>query len=216
MLSQLRPALVSFAALTIVTGVIYPAVVTAVANFAFTDKADGSIITRDGQPIGSSLICQNFTDAKYFWPRPSSAGSTGYDAVSGSGSNLGSSNPALRDAVASRAKALQAAHPDRAGQPVPIDLVTASASGLDPHLSPEAIEYQVERVARARGLDPADLRRIVAEHTEARTIGVLGEPRVNVVKLNLALDHPHPEARIQHHAHAPLGWRWRGFVTDQD
>lgn len=214
MLSQIRPAVVSFAALTLVTGVLYPAAVTIVAKVAFADKAEGSIITRDGHPIGSSLIGQNFADTSYFWPRPSSAGANGYDAVSGSGSNLGPSNPALHEAIAARVKAVKAAHPDRASQPVPTDLVTASGSGLDPHLSPEAIDYQVERVAHARGLNPSDLRRIVTAHTEQRTFGVLGEPRVNVVELNLALDQPNPVPKSQRHAEAPLGWRWRGFVTN--
>ncbi|MFT3787246.1 MAG: potassium-transporting ATPase subunit KdpC [Tepidisphaeraceae bacterium] len=186
-MTVIRPAVVIFLMLTLITGIVYPAVVTAVAQFAFPRQANGSIITRDGRPIGSSLVGQNFADARYFWPRPSYAGSTGYDATSGSGSNLAPSNPALADAVRQRVATLRSADPGN-DQPVPVELVTASASGLDPHLSPAAVEHQLSRVARVRGLSEAQVRTLVQNHTTRRTLGLLGEPVVNVVELNLALD----------------------------
>jgi K+-transporting ATPase ATPase C chain len=172
--------------LTILTGVIYPLLVTGVARVAFPREAGGSVIVRDGKSIGSELIAQPFTDAKYFWPRPSAAK---YDASNAAGSNLAPSNPALEEAIASRTAALKAADPTNRS-PVPIDLVTASGSGLDPHISAQAAEYQADRVARARNLPPADVRALVARHVESPSFGMLGEPRVNVLKLNLALDAP--------------------------
>lgn len=186
-MSVLRPTIVVFILLTLVTGVIYPAVVTAVAQVAFPRQANGTLIERDGKPIGSSLIGQNFSGPGYFWSRPSSAGSTGYDAANSSGSNLGPSHPGLAEAVKGRVAALRAADPGN-DAPVPIDLVTASASGLDPHISVAAAEFQSGRVARTRGMDAAAVRKLIEEHTEGRTLGVLGEPRVNVLQLNIALD----------------------------
>jgi K+-transporting ATPase ATPase C chain len=150
-------------------------------------KANGSLIVKDGKPVGSSLIGQSFSDPKYFWSRPSATGPTPYNASASSGSNLGPTNPALIDAVKARVQALRDADPGNR-QPVPVDLVTASASGLDPHISPAAAEYQLARVARVRNLNPVAVRKLVAEHTEGRQFGILGEPRVNVLELNLALD----------------------------
>jgi K+-transporting ATPase ATPase C chain len=196
MLSQLRPALVSFVALTLITGVAYPLAVTAVAKVAFPQQAEGSLIVRDGQAVGSSLIGQNFTGPGYFWPRPSAAGSTGYDAASGSGSNLAPSNPALIEAVKARVAALRAADTGN-DRPVPVDLVTASGSGLDPHISVEAAEYQLARVARSRGVALAEMRRLLDANTEGRVLGLLGEPRVNVFRLNLAMDAAWPRAARQ-------------------
>lgn len=185
--SRLRACLVLFALLTLLTGVVYPLLVTGVAQAFFYDQANGSLVVRDGKVVGSELIGQSFTDPRYFWPRPSATGPTPYNAASSTGSNLGPTNPALNDAVRDRAAALRAAHPDQTG-PVPVDLVTASASGLDPHVSPAAAEYQVTRVARARNLEPEQVRRFVHAHTEGRTLGILGERRVNLLRLNLALD----------------------------
>jgi K+-transporting ATPase ATPase C chain len=164
--------------------VVYPLIVTGIAQAAFPHRANGSVIIRDGIAVGSELIGQTFDDPKYFWGRPSAVN---YDAGSSSGSNLGPTNPDLLEIVKERADKLRAAHPDQTG-PVPVDLVTASASGLDPHISPAAAEYQVERVANARGIDPMRVRQLVQDHTSGRTLGVLGEPRVNVLRLNLALD----------------------------
>lgn len=185
--SQLRPALMSLALLTIVTGVIYPLVVTAIAQLAFPHQANGSLLFRDGQPVGSALVGQQFDAPKYFWGRPSATTPFPYNAASSSGSNLGPTNPALVEQARARLAALRQADADNP-LPVPVDLVTASGSGLDPHISPAAAEYQVGRVARARGLDEGEVRRVVAAHTEGRTFGLLGEPRVNVLELNLALD----------------------------
>jgi K+-transporting ATPase ATPase C chain len=206
----LRPAIVCFVLLSLITGAIYPAIVTGIAQVAFRSGANGSLIERDGKAIGSELIGQNFTGPGYFWTRPSAAGATGYDGASASGSNLGPNNPAWHEAVGERVKALRAAHPERADGPVPTDLVTASGSGLDPHLSPEAVEYQLARVAKARNMSEADLRQLIAALTEPRLFGVLGEPRVNVLKLNLALDQP-SAGRVSHHS-SPMGYRWRGFA----
>ena len=191
MRAQLRPALVSLALLILVTGVVYPLVVTGVAQVVFHRQANGSLIEQDGKVVGSELIGQAFDDPGYFWGRPSATGPFPYNAAASSGSNLGPSNDALTEAVQARIDALAAA--DQAlgidnTAPVPVDLVTASGSGLDPHISPAAAEYQVQRVARARGLDVEQVRLLVAEHTEGRQLGFLGEPRVNVLKLNLALD----------------------------
>jgi K+-transporting ATPase ATPase C chain len=185
--SQLRPALVSLALLTVVTGAVYPLAVTAIAQVLFPRQANGSLLFRDGQPVGSALVGQPFDAPGYFWGRPSATAPFPYNAASSAGSNLGPTNPALAERVRARLAALRQADPDNP-LPVPVDLVTASGSGLDPHISPAAAEYQVRRVARARGLDERVVRRLVAESTEGRTFGLLGEPRVNVLKLNLALD----------------------------
>lgn len=187
MLNQLRPALVSLTVFTVLTGVIYPLLTTGVAQIFFPAEANGSLVTREDRAIGSSLVGQYFDDPKYFWGRSSATTPTAYNAAASSGSNLGPTNPALIDAVKQRREALHKADPGN-GEPVPVDLVTASASGLDPHISPKAAEYQISRVARARGLDEASVRRFVAQHTQGRTIGLLGEPRVNVLEVNLALE----------------------------
>ena len=187
MSSELRPAIVLVATLTLLTGVVYPLAVTGVARLAFPRQAGGSLIVRDGRVVGSRLIGQAFDDPRFFWGRPSATGPVAYHAAASSGSNLGPLNPALHDAVAARIAALRAADSTATG-PVPVDLVTASGSGLDPHISPAAAAYQVTRVARSRGLEPAAVRALVAKHTEGRAFGLLGEPRVNVLELNLALD----------------------------
>lgn len=186
----LRPAVSLFVFLSVVTGLLYPMLVTGVARIAFPDAAAGSLIIRDGKPIGSALIGQDFSDPKYFWGRPSATAPQPYNAGASSGSNQGPLNPALADAVKARVAALHAADPGNR-RPVPIDLVTASASGLDPHISPAAADYQVERVARTRHLEVKTVRQLLAENTEGRDLGVFGEPRVHVLKLNIALDaHP--------------------------
>ena len=208
MLRQLRPAIASFVCLSIITGVIYPAIVTGIAKVAFADKASGSLIVHEGTAIGSDLIAQPFTGPKYFWPRPSAAN---YDAAAASGSNLGPSNPALADAVAARVKAVREADPG-ATEPVPAELVTASGSGLDPHISVAAANYQAARIARARGLAETDIRQLIEQNTEDRTLGLLGEPRVNVLRLNLLLDHV-IKAAAPHGEHV-VGWRGRGFLPE--
>jgi K+-transporting ATPase ATPase C chain len=187
MKSQLRPAIVVFALLTLVTGVAYPLLVTVIGQTAFPHQANGSILTRDGKAVGSELIGQQFEQPRYFWGRPSATSPMPYNAGSSAGSNLGPTNPDLKEAVAKRVQAIRQAHPEQTG-PVPVDLVTASASGLDPHISPAAAEYQVARVAKVRGMNADTVRKLVAAHTESATLGVLGEPRVHVLKLNLALD----------------------------
>lgn len=184
---QLRPTLVIFVAMTLLTCVIYPLVVSGIAWTVFPSAAHGSLIVKDGKTIGSKLIGQAFDDDKYFWSRPSATRPYPYNGGASSGSNLGPINPALLDAVKQRVADIKARHPDQKGD-VPVDLVTASASGLDPHISPAAAYYQVERVAAARSLPPDHVRKLVAEHVEGRTLGLLGEPRVNVLLLNLALD----------------------------
>ena len=186
MRNEIRPALVILLVMTVITGVLYPLLVTGIAQVVFPRQANGSLIVRGGVVIGSSWIGQTFTDSKYFWSRLS-ATSPPHNAGSSSGSNLGPTNPALLEAVRGRIAALRAADPD-AALPVPVDLVTASGSGLDPHISVAAAEYQVRRVARARGLVPEAVRRLVAGHTTGRFLGVIGEPVVNVLELNLALD----------------------------
>jgi K+-transporting ATPase ATPase C chain len=172
-------ALIAF---TVITGVAYPLIVTGIAQMAFNDQANGSLVEKDGKVLGSSLIGQPFSGPKYFWSRPSATSPMPYNGAASSGSNQGPTNPALKDAVAERIKALGGK------TPVPADLVTASGSGLDPHISPAAAEYQIERVAKARNLAEDKLRALVAQHTEGRQLGILGEPRVNVLELNLALD----------------------------
>jgi len=192
--TQLRPALTVFALLTIITGVIYPLAVTGIAQVMFPSQAKGSLImTEDGKAFGSELIGQQFDDPKYFWGRISATGTFAYNAFNAenltgsSGSNYGPQNPALMEMVQERVDALKAADPDNS-LPIPVDLVTASASGLDPHISVAAALYQVNRVAAARGLTEADVQSLIEKYTEGRQIGILGEPRVNVLLLNLALD----------------------------
>jgi len=183
----LRPAFVVFFVLTLVTGIAYPLVATGLAQALLPAQAGGSLITRDGKPVGSALIGQSFTDPGHFWGRPSATGPMPYNAGGSSGSNQGPLNPALVDAVKRRTEALKAADPDNT-LPVPVDLVTASASGLDPHISVAGAHYQAGRVARKRGIEPALVQALIARHTEGRMLGVLGEPRVHVLALNLALD----------------------------
>jgi K+-transporting ATPase ATPase C chain len=187
MRTQLRPALVSLAALTLITGFLYPLVVTGVAQVLFPRQANGSLILIDGKPVGASLIGQPFDAPKYFRGRPSATSPFPYNAAASSGSNLGPTNDALMKAVQVRIDALKTADPDNP-LPLPVDLVTASASGLDPHISPAAAEYQIRRIARVRGLDETVVWKLVAQHSEGRQLGVLGEPRVNVLTFNLALD----------------------------
>jgi potassium-transporting ATPase KdpC subunit len=187
MYSLLRPAIVLYLILTAITGVIYPLVVTGIGQALFARQANGSVIVRDGKAIGSSLIAQSFTHPKYFWSRPSATTPQPYNGTASGGSNLGPLNPALLDAVKARIDALHAADPDNKA-PIPVDLVTASGSGLDPEESVAAANYQAGRVARARGLSEERVRTLIAAHTEGRLLGVLGEPRVNVLDLNLALD----------------------------
>ncbi|MGH7741231.1 MAG: potassium-transporting ATPase subunit KdpC [Candidatus Eiseniibacteriota bacterium] len=187
MRTELRPALLMLLALTLLTGVGYPMVITGIARVAFPRQAEGSLILRDGQTVGSRLIGQNFDAPQYFWGRLSATGPVPYNAAASSGSNYGPLNPALFNAESTRIAALRSADPT-ASAPVPVDLVTASGSGLDPHLSVAAAEYQVARVARARGLAPDSVRQLIRRHTCGRTWGVLGEPVVNVLELNLAMD----------------------------
>jgi potassium-transporting ATPase KdpC subunit len=195
--AQLRPALLSLLALTLITGVVYPLVVTGIAQVAFPRQANGSLLVENGRVRGSALIGQPFDDPRYFWGRLSATGVHPYNAFNGealagsSGSNLGPLNPALAEAVQARIDALRAADP-QAAPPYPADLVTASGSGLDPHISPAAAEFQVRRVAAARGLSEEQVRQLVARHTAGRDLGLLGEPRVNVLQVNLALDREAP------------------------
>ena len=192
---NIRRNLVVAALMTVVTtvllGVIYPLAITALAQVLFPDQANGQLIVRDGKTIGSRLIGQGFSSPGYFRPRPSAAG-MGYDAANSAGSQLGPTNRKLLEAVTSN---IEAARKEKPNVPVPIDLVTASASGLDPHLSPAAADFQVPRVARERGMAEAEVRSLVAAHTEGRQFGFLGEPRVNVLELNLALDWERPIER---------------------
>lgn len=190
MLKEIRPAVVSFLLLTLLTGIAYPLLVTGISQGLMSDKAGGSLIVKDGKPVGSELIGQSFSDPKYFWSRPSATGPMSNNASASSGSNLGPTNPALMDAIKARVQALHDADPGNTS-PVPVDLVTASASGLDPHISPAAAQYQLSRVAAARKLSPEVVKNLVADYTEGRQFGMLGESRVNVLKLNLALDAVH-------------------------
>lgn len=182
-----RPALVLFVALTLLTGLAYPLAVTGIGQALFSAQAAGSLILRDGRPVGSSLIGQHFSDPKYLWGRPSATSPTPYNASGSGGSNLGPLNPALADAVEARIAALRSADPGNTG-PVPIDLVTASGSGLDPHLSAAGAQYQAARIARVRQLPLQTVQQLIDSHTEGRLFGLLGEPRVNVLQFNLALD----------------------------
>lgn len=172
-------------ATTILLGVIYPLVITGLAQLFFKDKANGELIVRNGETIGSRLIAQPFTSAKYFHPRPSAAGNNGYDPTNSGGTNYASTNKKLIDRVQADAQTLHAENPN---QPIPVDLITNSASGLDPEISPAAAEFQIPRVARERGISESVLRNLVQKHTDQRDLGLLGEPRVNVLELNLALD----------------------------
>jgi potassium-transporting ATPase KdpC subunit len=185
-----RPAVSLLIVMTVVLGLLYPLVVTLVAKTAFRGEADGSLVYRDGKLIGSTLIGQSFSDPKHFWGRPSATTPQPYNGLGSSGSNLGPLNPALLKQVEDNVKALRAADPDNR-LPVPVDLVTASASGLDPHITPAAAYYQAARVARARSLALGQVEALIAAHEESATLGVLGERRVNVLELNLALDRLH-------------------------
>ncbi len=182
-----RPALTLFILLSAITGVVYPLAVTGIAKGLFPAEAEGSLIVENGKPVGSRLIGQNFTDPKYFWGRPSATGPMPYNASASSGSNQGPLNPALKDAVKARIDALKASDPTQTA-PIPEDLVTASGSGLDPQISPAAARWQAPRVARTRGLNVDEVNTLIDAHTEGRQFGLLGEPRVNVLALNLALD----------------------------
>jgi len=196
MRSLIRPALVLFVFFTVLTGFLYPLVITGISQVAFAHAASGSVLSRDGKPMGSSLIGQNFSDPKYFWGRPSATTPQPYAGTASTASNLGPLNPALTDGIKSRLQALQAADPGNKAL-VPVDLVTASASGLDPEESIAAALYQAPRVARARSLDAQSVRTLIAAHSQGRWLGVFGEPRVNVLALNLALDDlaPKPASR---------------------
>ena len=187
MFAQVLPALRMLVVLSVLTGVAYPYLVTGIAQLAFPRAANGSLVTVDGKGMGSTLVGQPFDDPKYFWGRPSATSPMPYNAMASSGSNQGPRNPALADAVKDRVKTLRDADPGNA-TPVPVDLVTASGSGLDPEISVAAAQYQLLRVARARGLPEAKVRALVAVNTSGRALGILGEPRVNVLELNLALD----------------------------
>lgn len=187
MRTLLRPAVVSLLLLTLLTGVLYPVAVTGIGAALFPHQAAGSQLRAGDRVVGSALLGQPFRGPQYFWPRPSATGPVPYNGALSSGSNLGPSNPALHQAVADRIAALRAADPDNLA-PVPVDLVTASASGLDPHITPAAAEFQAARVARSRGLPVDSVRALVARYTEGRQFGILGEPRVHVLRLNLALD----------------------------
>ena len=187
MYAIVRPALVLFVALTVLTGIAYPLAVTGIGQAVFAEQAAGSLIVRDGQPVGSALIGQQFSDPKYLWGRPSATSPTPYNASASGGSNLGPLNPALTDAVKARIEALRAADPGNTAA-VPVDLVTASASGLDPHISVAGAQFQAARIARVRRLPVQTVQQLMAKHAEGRRFGLLGEPRINVLQFNLALD----------------------------
>lgn len=199
MRTQLRPALVSLVVLTLITGFLYPLVITGVAQMLLPQQANGSLIMKDGKRVGSSLIGQPFEAPQYFWSRPSATLPFPYNAAASGGSNLGPTNPLLVTALQARIDGLKMVDPGNP-LPIPVDLVTASGSGVDPHISPAAAEYQVRRIARVRGLDDTVVRGLVAQHTEGRQLGVLGEPRVNVLTLNLALDRHAEENHSRDHS----------------
>jgi K+-transporting ATPase ATPase C chain len=187
MIRILRQAIACIVVFTVITGVVYPLIVTGVAQLAFPRQANGSLLIDNGKTVGSSLIGQSFGSPKYFWTRPSATSPMPYNAANSSGSNLGPLNPALTENVKARITQLKAA--DAASKPlVPVDLVTASGSGLDPDISPAAAEYQVSRIAKTRNIDESEVRKLIAEYTRDRQLGILGEPRVNVLEVNLALD----------------------------
>jgi potassium-transporting ATPase KdpC subunit len=186
-MDQLRPAIIVLVLFTLLTGLGYPLLVTGIAQVVFPAQANGSLIVRDGKPVGSALIGQPFDDPKYFWGRLSATAPFAYNAGASTGSNLGPTNPAFHAAAKARIDALREADPDNKA-PIPVDLATASGSGLDPHITPAAAFYQVRRVAKTRGLDEGRVRQLVEAHVEGRQLGILGEPRVNVLRLNLALD----------------------------
>jgi K+-transporting ATPase ATPase C chain len=188
--SIIRPAIVLFLVLSVLTGVVYPFAVTGIAQVLFPDQAAGSLVVADGHAVGSRLIGQSFSDPKYFWSRPSATAPQPYNAIASGASNQGPLNPALTDAVKSRIDALKAADPANP-LPIPVDLVTASASGLDPEMSIAAARYQAARIARVRSLDPAAVQSLIDAHAHGRLLGFIGEPRVNVLELNLALDALH-------------------------
>lgn len=187
MLKELRPALVVFGLLTALTGAAYPALITGIAQAVFPDQANGSLIVQDGEAVGSRLIGQTFADPGHFWGRPSATAPMSFNAAASSGSNQGPLNPALEEAVKGRIEALKASDPSQTAV-IPVDLVTASGSGLDPHISVAAAQWQAPRVARSRNLSDAQVGELIARHTDGRQLAVLGEPRVNVLELNLALD----------------------------
>ena len=187
MRSQVRPALILLLVFTVLTGLVYPLMVTGMAQLVFPAQANGSLIVRNGQTVGSTLIGQPFDDPKYFWGRLSATGLYPYNAAASSGSNLGPTNPALLDKVKARIATLKAADPSNT-QPIPVDLVTSSGSGLDPNISVAAALYQLPRVAKIRGMSESAVRVLVDQYTQGRQLGFLGEPRVNVLELNLALD----------------------------
>ncbi len=187
MFKELKTAILTFLILTVITGILYPLFITGVSQVFFHSKADGSLIYRNGKPVGSSFIGQSFDDSKYFWPRPSATSPVAFNAASSSGSNLGPSNPTLAETIKNRVKAYKAADPNNTN-PVPIDLVTSSASGLDPHISLAGAYYQLPRIARLRNLSQNTVKEIIVRHTNKRFLSVLGEPVVNVLELNLALD----------------------------
>lgn len=182
-----KPALLLFVLLSLITGLLYPLAVTAISRLVFPEQAAGSLLVQNGRPVGSKLIGQNFSDPKYFWGRLSATSPQPYNASASSGSNLGPLNPVLTDNIRARVEALHAADPDN-HSPIPVDLVTASGSGLDPEISPAAAAYQSARVAQTRGMEKAKVDALIAQNTESRQFGFFGEPRVNVLKLNLALD----------------------------
>ncbi len=186
----LRPALSLLLVMTVLTGLAYPLLITGIARVAFPQQAAGSLVIQHGKAVGSQLIGQSFSDPKYFWSRPSATTPQPYNGVASTGSNLGPLNPALIDGVKAQAKALHDADPANT-QPIPVELVTASASGLDPEISPAAARYQAARVARVRGLPTGRVEALIASHTQGRLLGLFGEPRINVLELNLALDGLH-------------------------
>ncbi|MBC3884292.1 potassium-transporting ATPase subunit KdpC [Undibacterium griseum] len=183
----LRPLIGSFIVLSAITGIVYPLAVTGVGKVAFSDQAGGSLIQQEGKLLGSRLIGQTFSDPKYFWSRPSASGTFSYNGLASGGANQGPTNPALKAALEDRIKALHEADPTNT-RAIPVDLVTASGSGLDPHISPAAAEYQLQRVARVRGIAQEQIRPLLEKYTESAQFGILGETRVNVLELNLALD----------------------------